>query len=225
MPSVKIPRKSTDFDMTPFVDVAFLILSFFMLATKFKPPEPVTVTTPKSVSADKLKEQDALMVTFDSAGKVFFTMTVLDKKNTPFLGELIESVDKAKNLRLSEAEKAAFVKLPVAGVPFAQLKQHLSGANIPQIGVPVDSTNNELSQWVASANDVFRSHSTESKQFIPNYMIKGDNNAVYPSFKGVIDAFRQNFVFKFQLITDPKGVPPGTDYYKMIQEGKLNKKS
>ena len=29
MPSVKIARKSTDTDMTPFVDVAFLILAFF----------------------------------------------------------------------------------------------------------------------------------------------------------------------------------------------------
>jgi biopolymer transport protein ExbD len=54
MPSVKIPKKSTDTDMTPFVDVAFLILSFFMLATKFKPPEPVEITTPNSVSTDKL---------------------------------------------------------------------------------------------------------------------------------------------------------------------------
>ncbi|HRF18171.1 MAG TPA: biopolymer transporter ExbD, partial [Chitinophagaceae bacterium] len=43
MPSVKIPRKSTDTDMTPFVDIAFLILSFFIMATKFKPPEPVEI--------------------------------------------------------------------------------------------------------------------------------------------------------------------------------------
>ena len=47
MPSVKMPRKSTDTDMTPFVDIAFLILSFFIMATKFKPPEPVPITTPR----------------------------------------------------------------------------------------------------------------------------------------------------------------------------------
>lgn len=223
MPSVKIPRKSTDFDMTPFVDVAFLILSFFMLATKFKPPEPVTIKTPKSVSADKLKEQDALSVTFDSAGRVFFTMTVMNKANVGFFDELIESVNKAKSLNLTAEQKTAFVKMPVVGVPFAQLKQHLSGSNIPQIGIPVDSTNNELAQWIASANDVFRTHADQ--KLVPNYMIKGDNSAVYPSFKGVIDAFRQNSVFKFQLITDPRGVPAGTDYYKMIQSGKLNKNS
>ncbi|MEY2836494.1 MAG: hypothetical protein RLZZ557_2156, partial [Bacteroidota bacterium] len=41
MPSVKIKKHAPDNDMTPFVDVAFLILSFFMLATKFKPEEPI----------------------------------------------------------------------------------------------------------------------------------------------------------------------------------------
>ena len=76
MPSVKIPRKSTATDMTPFVDVAFLILSFFMLATKFKPPEPIEITTPKSVSSDKLKEQDALLIDLDKTGKVFLTVNV-----------------------------------------------------------------------------------------------------------------------------------------------------
>ena len=62
MPSVKLPRKSTDTDMTPFVDVAFLILSFFMLATKFKPPEPVEITTPNSVSTKELPANDAVLV-------------------------------------------------------------------------------------------------------------------------------------------------------------------
>lgn len=217
MPSVKIPRKSTDFDMTPFVDVAFLILSFFMLATKFKPPEKVTVKTPKSVSADKLKEQDALLINFDSAGRVFFTMTLLRPgQNHGFYDELISSVNAAKSLGLTPEEKAAFKKTPIVGVPFAQLKSYLNGAKIPETGVPVDSTNNELAQWVASANEVFRQHSDQNINV--NYMIKGDNGARYPSFKGVIDAFRQNQVFRFQLVTDPRGVPPGTEYYKRINE-------
>lgn len=217
MPSVKIPRKSTDFDMTPFVDVAFLILAFFMLATKFKPPEPVTITTPKSVNADKLKEQDALMVTFDSAGRVFFSMSVLKKgENFGLFKELIDGVNTAKNLNLTDAEKAKFTNSPVIGVPFAQLKAYLGGANIPQTGIPVDSANNELAQWLATGNDVFRRASETDKSIQPNYMIKGDNAAKFPMFKGVIDAFRQNNIFKFQLVTDPRGVPSGTEYYKEL---------
>jgi biopolymer transport protein ExbD len=203
------------------VDVAFLILSFFMLATKFKPPEPVTIATPKSVNADKLKEQDALMVSFDSTGRVFFSMSVLDKtKNFGFFKEVIDGVNAAKNLRLTEEEKAKFTALPMVGVPFAQLKSYLSGAAITPTGLPVDSTNNELSQWLATGNDVFRKHAETDKKIQPNYMIKGDNAAKFPKFKGVIDAFRQNNIFKFQLVTDPRGVPEGSEYYKELRRSK-----
>ncbi|HEY0042619.1 MAG TPA: biopolymer transporter ExbD [Flavisolibacter sp.] len=197
--------------MTPFVDIAFLILSFFILATKFKPPEKVTVTTPKSVSADKLKEQDGLIVSFDSTGKVFLTVTILKDANRDMFSEVISSVNAAKSLGLTETEKQAFVNQPMIGVPFANLKAYLGGQKVPETGIPVDSTNNELAQWVASANDIFRSHPDRNLQ--PNYLIKGDNNASYPSFKGVIDAFRVNEVFRFQLVTDPRGVPPGTQLY------------
>jgi hypothetical protein len=36
----------------------------------------------------------------------------------------------------------------------------------------------------------------------------------------VIEALRANEIFKYKLITDPKGVPPGTDLYKLRQSGK-----
>ena len=75
MPHVKIPRKSTDTDMTPFVDIAFLILSFFIMATKFKPPEPVKVETPSSVSSDILEESNAMLITIDADSKVFFNIS------------------------------------------------------------------------------------------------------------------------------------------------------
>ena len=58
--------------MTPFVDVAFLILTFFIMATKFKPEEVVEIKTPNSVSTRELPESDAIQVTFDSTGRVFF---------------------------------------------------------------------------------------------------------------------------------------------------------
>ncbi|HZI54985.1 MAG TPA: biopolymer transporter ExbD, partial [Chitinophagaceae bacterium] len=63
MPHVKIAKKSTDTDMTPFVDIAFLILSFFIMATKFKPEEPIKVETPGSVSSDILAEENSMLIT------------------------------------------------------------------------------------------------------------------------------------------------------------------
>jgi len=41
MPAVKVKRMGIAIDMTPLVDVAFLLLTFFMLTTKFKPQEEV----------------------------------------------------------------------------------------------------------------------------------------------------------------------------------------
>src|SRR5918911_2439 len=103
MPSVKMPRKSTDTDMTPFVDVAFLILTFFIMATKFKPEETVKVQTPNSVSTKELPENDALLVTVDPKGKVFFSMLV--EKNKDLKVSAINNVNSAMNLGLTDAEK------------------------------------------------------------------------------------------------------------------------
>src|SRR5215510_8743256 len=108
MPHVKLARKSTDTDMTPFVDIAFLILSFFIMATKFKPPEPVEITTPNSVSAGKLPENDAVMVTIDPQNRVFFS--VLSEKNVGVFDKIATELNTTNNLGLTPAEIANFRK-------------------------------------------------------------------------------------------------------------------
>lgn len=218
MPSVKIQRKSTATDMTPFVDVAFLILAFFMLATKFKPPAPIEITTPKSVSSEKLKEQDAVLIEFDSTGRVFFTMQV--KNETADNGlktELIRQINSNRNLGLTDQEMQNFKNYATVGSPFNQLKSVLALSKdqrdkVQQPGIPVDSTNNELATWIAAAKVAFQGHQVF-------YMLKGDNNATYPTFKGVIEALRANDQFKYQLITDPKAAPPGTELYTKREAG------
>ncbi len=67
----KIARKSTSVDMTAMCDVAFLLLSFFILTAKPKPSSAVTVETPSSVSSKKAPETDVIMVTITKDGKVF----------------------------------------------------------------------------------------------------------------------------------------------------------
>src|SRR5215213_2313133 len=128
MPSVKIPRKSTATDMTPFVDVAFLILSFFMLATKFKPPEPAEIQTPHSVSNAKLKEENRVLVEFDSSGRVFFSLDVKNPLDENVKRTVIEKVNQMRNLGLGEKEMQNFTKSTLVGVPFRELKALL---NVP----------------------------------------------------------------------------------------------
>ncbi len=63
MSRIKAKRVGFRIDMTPMVDVAFLLLTFFMLTTKFRPPEVVQIDLPSSHSELKLPESDVLTVT------------------------------------------------------------------------------------------------------------------------------------------------------------------
>src|SRR6185436_6405313 len=106
MPSVKLPRKSTDTDMTPFVDVAFLILSFFIMATKFKPPEAVPIKTPGSVLTQKLPENNAVLISIDSSNRVYYTL--LSDKDPSKFDKVLDGINSSQNLGLGALEKANF---------------------------------------------------------------------------------------------------------------------
>lgn len=221
MPSIKMPRKSTDTDMTPFVDIAFLILSFFIMATKFKPEEPVKVETPNSVSSEILKENNAMLITIDKDSKVYVNFSSVNDPNKDKLVTIINGVAVARSIALTDAEKANFKNAPIIGVPFASLKSYLDIPNdqqgqTPQPGIPVlDSLNNELVWWVSEAKKAFAGEKLL-------YLIKGDNTSKYPTFEAVINALRRNEEFKYNLITSQEGAPEGTELF--IERLKGNKK-
>jgi hypothetical protein len=51
-----------------------------------------------------------------------------------------------------------------------------------------------------------------------NILVKGDDAAKYPSFQGVIIAFKKNDQLKFQLVTNPVAPPPGSELDKLQQK-------
>ncbi|HUN64805.1 MAG TPA: biopolymer transporter ExbD [Bacteroidota bacterium] len=71
MPKIKKTRVNIRIDMTPMVDVAFLLLTFFMLTTQFRPPEEVQITLPSSHSAFKLPESNVMLITLSKDGRLF----------------------------------------------------------------------------------------------------------------------------------------------------------
>ena len=216
MPSVKLPRKSTDTDMTPFVDVAFLILSFFMLATKFKPPEPVEITTPGSVNSQKLPENNAVMIIVDSSNRVFFS--VLSEKDTKKYDAIIQGINSSRNLGLSTAEMANYKQTFAVGVPFGNLKQLLTlnpkeQAALKVPGIPVlDSANNELVWWISEAKKAFAGETL-------NYLIKGDAKSKYPTFEAVVSALKRNDEFKYNLVTALDDIPSNSELDKYNKKG------
>ena len=71
MPKFKPKRTGIRIDMTPLVDVAFLLLTFFMLTTQFKPQEEVTIVLPSSHSEFKLPESDVMTINIAQDGRLF----------------------------------------------------------------------------------------------------------------------------------------------------------
>lgn len=222
MPSVKLPKKSTDTDMTPFVDIGFLILSFFIMATKFKPAEPVPITTPNSVNADKLPEENAVLISIDKNNKVYFS--AIPKTDPTKADAIANDVSTVRELNLDEREKVNFRNSAMVGMPFSKLKSFLAmpvdkQKDIQQDGIPVlDSATNELVYWIGAAQRVFAGEKLV-------FMIKGDNDSHYPTFKAVIDALKRNEIFKYNLVTMPEEAPGTSDialYRKEIE--KLQKK-
>lgn len=209
MPRARISRKSTVVDMTAMCDVAFLLLSFFILVARPKPNEALNVITPTSVSSTINPEKNVVLITIDKDAKVYLSVSDV---NSAEKKAMIGAISTAKGLHLTDVEMKHFYDNPTAyiGVPFGSLKPLLDKdaeqlKNVVMPGIPCkDSTDNELTDWVRAAVDAFRDKHM-------NLMVKGDQASKYPAFQGVIIALKKNEQFKFQLVTDPVQPPPGTE--------------
>ncbi|MBC7654472.1 MAG: biopolymer transporter ExbD [Oligoflexus sp.] len=202
MPKVKIKRKSTVTDMTAMCDVAFLLLTFFILTATARQPEALEVETPSSTVTFKLPDTDISTLTVGQ-DKVFFGVVGYDVRvNT------LERMGKQYNINFTDEEKKRFSLIENFGVPVASLKQFIALENsermkIKQPGIPSDSgANNELKQWILQS----RYATKELHNVDLRFSIKGDSNEEYPTIRKVIDILQDQEINKFSLITSLEGV-------------------
>ena len=190
--------------MTPMVDLAFLLVTFFMLTAQFRPEEAVVVDTPSSHSQSPVPTENLMTISVDSAGRVFWNFT--DKK---VRGEVIKEFAKRYNLTLDPQQQQRFVNLDDIGIPAQQLGTYLnlnSGAERKAMdqaspGIPIDSTNDQLLDWIRITQLIF---SSGSGGINPIIALKGDGNVDYSTMSKVIKIFQSPTVkiSKFKMITD-----------------------
>ena len=189
----KTPRYKHGIDMTPMVDLGFLLVSFFMMMTQFTPPDPVQVSIPSSTADSKLPDTNIITVLISKEGSAYFMMD--RKKVLRSLGKILNA---KWHLALSEDELDLFSHQASFGVPASGLKDFLIlpddvKKNTVFPGIPIDPGNNELSEWLKYAK------AANPKARI---VIKGDRLAPYPVIKKVMDTMQDLDINRFSLITD-----------------------
>src|ERR1051326_6683155 len=150
MGKIKVPKSAPSLDMTPMVDLAFLLVTFFMLTAKFRQNEAVPINPPSSHS-EKILPENVLQVTVDTAGRVFFNIDgQAERKNT-----LMKMASKYKITGFTESDIKRFSVMSEFGVPLNQLLPYIRGGENERAkmdkttpGIPVDSLNNQLADWI-----------------------------------------------------------------------------
>ncbi len=125
MSKAKIARKSTAIDMTAMCDVAFLLLTFFILTTKFRPQELATINIPASTAQIPIPDENILLLQVTEKGKVFMGV---DDQNTR--EEWLFKIKERYQLpEFTPDQVAGFKKMDAFGLPAEQLPQVLRKFN------------------------------------------------------------------------------------------------
>ncbi len=199
MPKIKIKRKSTWIDMTAMCDVAFLLLTFFMLTSTFTQKEVISVSTPSSISEIKIPDRNVMLLLVDPDGKVFFGLDGQDKRI-----EVLKKMGEIYGIQFTTEELKIFSLINNFGVPIEQMKAFLAlpmeeqGLKEKAIGIPTDSTNNQLKNWVKVARVV-------NKDI--RIAIKADQTTSYPAIKHVMNILQDLNENRYNLITSLEADP------------------
>ena len=195
--AVKMSKKAASIDMTAMCDVAFLLLTFFILTATAKIPEPLPVDTPASTVQTKLPDTDLATITVGK-GKVFF-----DLKGREVRKRTLELMGQKYEVAFTEEESAKFALMEGIGVPITSLKQLIAMKSSDrskadfQPGIPKDSLDNQLSQWIQNA----RIANIELQDKELQIAIKGDAREEYPAIKKVMDILQDQKINSFNLVT------------------------
>ncbi|MDH8702014.1 biopolymer transport protein ExbD [Dysgonomonadaceae bacterium PH5-43] len=212
MAKAKVKKQSTWIDMTAMSDVTVLLLTFFMLTSTFIMPEPVTVTTPQSVSEKKIPETNLMTILVSGNGKLFMS---LDNQNDKI--ETLRRVGEDYGISFTSKQIESFKTQVMFGVPIGTMAsflelpsdkqgEYLKELEDPRVGIPdsevevrdnigLISQDNEFKRWVSHA----RAANSDLQ-----IAIKADQGTSYPVVKKVMEDLRDLRENRYLLITSLK---------------------
>lgn len=209
MAKVKMSKKATSIDMTAMCDVAFLLLTFFILTATAKQPEPLPVQTPASTNQTKLPETGLVTITVGNSNgeqKVFLGM-----KDRDIREKTLELMGNMHGVKFTKEETEKFRLIDEFGVPIGGLKQVIGMTSTQrnkagvQPGVPLDSLNNELKDWIYTARQANADLHPNGKELA--FAIKGDAKQQYPQIHKIMDILQDQKINNFNLVTGLRAKP------------------
>jgi len=229
MAKLKMPKGSPSIDMTPMVDLAFLLVTFFMLAATFRSDELVSVTVPSSIGDEEIPEKTLVQVTVTKGGQVYFSVAgdtnrrailsqVMKNDNLAPSPEMLNEFAKSGNIGCSVSELADFFSLSSA-----ERKEKYTNRDR---AIPIDTLQGreELSLWLKAANEVMNASGQKEfeKQtkaqvqgakelnpfdFKPRFVLKVSGEAEYVRVKAVVEIFRELKLTNLNFITSQEAKP------------------
>lgn len=199
MPKLRSIKKLPKLDMNPMVDMAFLLVCFFMMTTTFKEDMPAEIIIPSSNATLKVPAKNICTITIDREGKVFMGLdNKFDRK------QMLGYVAQKTGLNISADQAARFSLLSSFGLPLAELSSFLDLEKAErrkwvQTGIPDKAEQNELQHWIIGAR-------LSNPQL--RFAINGDKNAAVSDVKRVFDILQELNITRFNLITDKEENDP-----------------
>ena len=195
--------------MTAMCDVAFLLLSFFIMTSTARLPEPFPVDTPRSTVLTKLPDTNLATITVGGE-QVFFGVVGQEVRRI-----MLDKMSELYKVQFTPKQRDRFALIDFFGVDIKNLGKiiDMSGTerNEPGVqgGIPFDSTSNQLRDWIYNARQA-------QKQFVQeaglpreaadlNIAIKGDRETDFPVIKKVIDILQEQGKNNFFLVTGLRG--------------------
>jgi len=180
------------------VDLFSVVLIFLMLTTTMRQPEPANVDTPFSISEKPTPDFNMMTFLLSTDGKVFMNFDNGPDTALKFRPKILAEMGKRYEIEFTETELRFFEKYKSSiGVPILQMKEFLSTddnniRNSLNVGIPMDSVDNQLAMWILFA-----------RQVNPNIQacIKGDSKTGFDVVEKVLDILQDRNVNRFNLIT------------------------